>query len=93
MRALILGGFRASFRDPSAASNRAQYVADRMGIRIGKLYEQIRELDLRGEIRALREKAGVSASGRSAGATYRCSACGESGHNARSPTCKYYEAP
>jgi hypothetical protein len=93
VREMILTGYRVSFKDPAAASNRAKYVAERLGIQVRKLYEQIRELDLKGEIGRIRERAGVSSSGRSEGAHYRCSACGVEGHNARSPKCKYYEAP
>ena len=89
---IILEGYRTSFRDPKAASNRTKFVADRIGMSVNTLYKQIRELDLKSEIDALREGAGVSRFGRVAGAKYHCSACGSGKHNARSPKCKYYEA-
>ena len=93
VREMILGGYRASFRDAGAAKNRAKFVAERMGIQVSKLYAQIRELGLREEIAGLREKAGVSSSGRAEGSKYHCSACGSGEHNARSPKCPHYEAP
>jgi hypothetical protein len=90
---MILAGFRESFLKPEAAKNRAEYVAHLIGIHVSKLYEQIDELGLKAEIRVLREKAGVSNSGRKKGAKYACSACGGKGHNARSPKCPLFEGP
>ncbi len=86
-RKMILDGFRESFGSEEAASNRAKFVAKRIGIQVKKLYEQIEELGLKKKIQRMRERAGVSASGRVAGAEYTCSRCGGTGHNSRSPSC------
>jgi hypothetical protein len=87
VRKMILGYYRASLTDKSATGDRAKYVAGRLGISVPNLYRQIAELGIREEIRAMREKAGLSRTGAGAGAKYKCSACGQQGHNARSAEC------